>query len=135
MPDHEHAEEKITTLDRITVVMARCLTVFVPSWNRIAVIIDSVFMVMASRLIVSVSQKRLESVLKSIELKRVRKIKVCTRVGATSSTFIWSRDGLHSSSDMQPNQQVQQQIGKNRRSEPKMESNKSVDGRQKPRPS
>ena len=31
---------------------------------------------------------------------------------------------------MQPNQQVQQQIDKNRRSEPKMESSKSVDGRQ-----
>ena len=52
MPDHEHAEEKITTLDRITVVMARCLTVFVPSWNRIAVILDRAVMVMASCLTV-----------------------------------------------------------------------------------
>ena len=40
-------KKKITTLDRIT-VMARCLTVFVPSWNIIAVILDSVFIVMAS---------------------------------------------------------------------------------------
>ena len=35
-------------LDRTTVVMASCLTLIVPSWNRIAVILDRVFMVMAS---------------------------------------------------------------------------------------
>ena len=44
-------KKKITTLDRIT-VMARCLTVFVPSWNRIAVILDRVVMVMAGCLTV-----------------------------------------------------------------------------------
>ena len=32
--------------------MARCLTLIVPSWNRIAVIVDRVFMVMASCLTV-----------------------------------------------------------------------------------
>ena len=39
---------KIITLDGITAVMASCLTVIVPSWNGIAVILDSVFTVMAS---------------------------------------------------------------------------------------
>ena len=39
---------KVITLDIITVVMASCLTLFVPSWNIIAVILDSVFIVMAS---------------------------------------------------------------------------------------
>ena len=39
---------KIITLDRIAVVMASCLTLTVPSWNRIAVILDRVFIVKAS---------------------------------------------------------------------------------------
>ena len=38
----------LITLDIITVVLASCLTLFVPSWNRIAVILDSVVVVMAN---------------------------------------------------------------------------------------
>ena len=49
---------KILTLDRITVVIASCLTSFVPNWNRSAVIRYSLFMVMASCLTVSVPSRR-----------------------------------------------------------------------------
>ena len=46
--DRERAESKIITLEKITVVMASCLTLIVPSWNRISVILERVFMVVAS---------------------------------------------------------------------------------------
>ena len=50
-------KKKITTLDRIT-VMARCLTVFVPSWNRIAVRQAGIVTVMASWLTVSAPRRK-----------------------------------------------------------------------------
>ena len=53
LPDREGTNRKIKTLDKNTVFMASCLTLFVPSWNRIALITDSVFMIMASCLTVS----------------------------------------------------------------------------------
>ena len=49
---------KIITLDRIAVVMASCLTLFIRSWNRRAGILDSLFMVMASCLTVSVPSRK-----------------------------------------------------------------------------
>ena len=44
------------TPDIITVVMASCPTLFVPSWNIIAVILDMVIMAMASYLTVNMSR-------------------------------------------------------------------------------
>ena len=43
-------------IDRITLVMASCLTLIAPSWDRIAVIIDCVFMVMGNCLAESVNK-------------------------------------------------------------------------------
>ena len=48
LPDRERAKAKNITLDRNNVLLASCLTLFVPSWNRIAVILDSVVVVMAN---------------------------------------------------------------------------------------
>ena len=45
-------------LDSVVMVMASCLTLSDPSWNRIAVILDSVVMVMASCLTVSVRRRK-----------------------------------------------------------------------------
>ena len=59
MPDCERAEENVITLDRITVVMASCLTFFVPSWNRMAVILNSIDMVMTSYLALSVPRQKI----------------------------------------------------------------------------
>ena len=39
--------------------MASCLTLFVPSWNRIAVILDSVFMIVSSCLALSVPRGKI----------------------------------------------------------------------------
>ena len=41
--------------------MASCLTLFVPSWNRIAVILDGIVMVMASCRTVSVLGKKIKT--------------------------------------------------------------------------
>ena len=137
--------------------MASCLTLFIPSWNKRAVILDSVFHghgQLPDRdraesknnntrqnycgdgqlpdLVCSQLEQKSSNSIQSFnghgqlpdrecyepekgwreyskaELNRVRKRKICTRVGATSSSFIWSRNVLHLSSDMQANQQVQQ---------------------------
>ena len=50
-------QKKIIALGIITVAMASCLTLFVRSWNRIAVILNRVVMVMASCLTVSRGEK------------------------------------------------------------------------------
>ena len=50
---------KTITLDRNTVVMASRLTVFVPRWNRMAVILDKVIMVMSSYLTVSMLRRKI----------------------------------------------------------------------------
>ena len=39
---------KMITLEKIAAVMPSCFTLFVPRWNIIAVILGSVFIVMAS---------------------------------------------------------------------------------------
>ena len=50
---------KVITLDIIAMVMATSLTLFVPSWNRIAVILDSVFMIVSSCLALSVPRGKI----------------------------------------------------------------------------
>ena len=46
--DRQRADSKNNNPRRPTVVMTSCMTLIVPNWNRIAVILDRVFMVMAS---------------------------------------------------------------------------------------
>ena len=57
-PDRGDAKEKITALDRNTVVMASCLTSFDTGSNRTGVTLDSVVMVRAGRLTVNESRRK-----------------------------------------------------------------------------
>ena len=48
LPNREHDEENLKALDRNTVLMWSCLTLLIPSWNRMAVFLDVAVTVMAS---------------------------------------------------------------------------------------
>ena len=57
--DRERTESKITTLDRLSVGMARCLTLIVPDWIKIAIILGRVFVVKRSCRTVSGQSRKL----------------------------------------------------------------------------
>ena len=57
LADRERTGAKNITLDRNTVLLASCLTLFIPSWIRLAVIREKIVMVMASCLTVSVPRR------------------------------------------------------------------------------
>ena len=82
---------KIITLDRPTVVMAGCLTLIVTSWNRITVILDRVFIVMASYRTVSMLRQKIITLFRMTDYGQVPDLD-CSQLEQSSSN---SRQGCH----------------------------------------